>query len=83
MKQQSLNIEQNLQILKEYYLIGEKEHLINGWFEYLEWFDHFWEHTPFDNINETYSPLLNSLPKGTKNVPNYYYKGYHASCNGL
>ncbi|GMM40492.1 histone acetyltransferase [Hanseniaspora uvarum] len=71
------NIEQKSSDIKRV-LSNWRERTPNQWDDLNIWNDLItWRTHVFDNINETYLPLLNSLPKGTKNVPNYYYKGYH------
>lgn len=71
------NIEQKSADIKRV-LSNWRERTPNQWDDLNIWNDLItWRTHVFDNINETYLPMLNNLPKGTKNVPNYYYKGYH------
>lgn len=71
------NIDQKSSEIKRV-LSNWRERVPNQWDDLNIWNDLItWRTHVFDNINETYLPLLNALPKGTKNIPNYYYKGYH------
>ncbi|XBW35309.1 hypothetical protein QEN19_000876 [Hanseniaspora menglaensis] len=71
------NIDQKSAEIKRI-LSNWRERVPNEWDDLNLWNDLItWRTHVFDNINETYLPLLNVLPKGTKNIPNYYYKGYH------
>ena len=71
------NIDQKSSEIKRI-LSNWRERVPNKWDDLNIWNDLItWRTHVFDNINETYLPLLNALPNGTKNIPNYYYKGYH------